>query len=564
MNTLRRLNRTATTRSVPFGIAVRRLVLLALCVALGGVFAPPPARAAVPVVVVDGRGWGHGVGMAQDGAYWMGVDGRTMDEILDHFYPGTGRGSNTGAVRVVVFVSPDGSAVLDFPDGGEVRSPRSGAQRAGFPVRVGPGGSVTITAGAEGYRVQPGGGMQAAAVGHAQPVQLPGQSTTTTSSTSSTSTTTTTLLPGFGSTTTTAPSSTTTTAPGSGGGGGGGGGGGAAAVTSPEPVWAGPVSAGGTIGVPARGLRYRGEVEVSAAGGPLRLVNELDVEQYLWGLGEVGASFPLPAIQAQVVAARTYALRAMAANGEICDTQRCQVYKGVNGEFRAQIDAVNSTLGTTLTYGGRFASAVYSANAAGVSATPMEGFGNPDATHPYLVAREYETRSPDPWQVRIGLADLARRLGYPGTATTARIASTGPSGRPLEVEIDGDRGAMRYRALVADNAMGLRSTMWTMRIEQADVAPDAPEAVSVIQAPPEAVGAVIEEQTQAVIRMSPSADRRMTTTTLVAAGQRSSSDDGDDGGDGRGLGWLLVVPVVLAGVYGLAELRRQGRSGTHT
>src|SRR5947209_8377708 len=30
-----------------------------------------PAHAAVPVLVVTGEGNGHGVGMAQDGAYWM-------------------------------------------------------------------------------------------------------------------------------------------------------------------------------------------------------------------------------------------------------------------------------------------------------------------------------------------------------------------------------------------------------------------------------------------------------------------------------------------------------------
>jgi hypothetical protein len=33
--------------------------------------------------------------------------------------------------------------------------------------------------------------------------------------------------------------------------------------------------------VPARNLRYRGELELSAATGPLRIVNEIDIEQYL-------------------------------------------------------------------------------------------------------------------------------------------------------------------------------------------------------------------------------------------------------------------------------------------
>src|SRR4051794_17899159 len=35
----------------------------------------PAAVAAVPVAVIDGKGWGHGVGMAQDGAFWMAKAG---------------------------------------------------------------------------------------------------------------------------------------------------------------------------------------------------------------------------------------------------------------------------------------------------------------------------------------------------------------------------------------------------------------------------------------------------------------------------------------------------------
>jgi stage II sporulation protein D len=518
---------------------------------------------------VDGRGWGHGVGMAQDGAYWMAVDGASMDEILDHFYPGASRGSNTGAVRVVVLVSPDNRAVLDFPQGGEVRSPRSGAQRPGFPVRINPGGAVTVVWDGGSYRVEPAAGAVAAAsagqVGGrgVEPVQLPGSGGTTTTTAPGSTTSTTSLFGGVvpSTTTTAAPPMTTTTAPPSSGGGGeapppppttGG-----TSVSTPDPVWAGPVSAGGTVGVPARGLRYRGEIEVSAAGGPLRVIDELDIEQYLWGLAEVPASFPPAALQAQIVAARTYALRAMAANGEICDTQRCQVYKGASGEFRQQIDAVSATLGTTLGYGGRFASAVFSANAAGFSATPSEGFGTPDSYHPYLVAAPYETRSPDPWQVRIGLEDLARRLRYPGSATSARVSSKGPSGRPLEVTIDGSSGPFVVPALEVDAAMGLRSTMWSMALTTADAAPDAPEAEALIQAAPEDVGKVIAEETALAERRFSSSNRATTTTLSLAVGPLDRGP-----GDSDWPGALLVLPVLVAGAIGLVVLKGQSSEQT--
>ncbi|WP_306589999.1 SpoIID/LytB domain-containing protein [Geothrix sp. 21YS21S-4] len=36
-----------------------------------------------------GRGWGHGVGMCQTGAYGMALEGATFQQILAHYYPGT-------------------------------------------------------------------------------------------------------------------------------------------------------------------------------------------------------------------------------------------------------------------------------------------------------------------------------------------------------------------------------------------------------------------------------------------------------------------------------------------
>ncbi|MFI5355521.1 MAG: hypothetical protein ACHQX0_07920, partial [Desulfobaccales bacterium] len=35
-----------------------------------------------------GRGWGHGLGMCQTGAYGMALEGATFQEILQHYYPG--------------------------------------------------------------------------------------------------------------------------------------------------------------------------------------------------------------------------------------------------------------------------------------------------------------------------------------------------------------------------------------------------------------------------------------------------------------------------------------------
>ena len=51
--------------------------------------APPPAG---PSFFVSGHGWGHGVGLAQYGAYGYALHGWTYDQIVAHYYPGTDLG----------------------------------------------------------------------------------------------------------------------------------------------------------------------------------------------------------------------------------------------------------------------------------------------------------------------------------------------------------------------------------------------------------------------------------------------------------------------------------------
>ncbi len=42
-----------------------------------------------PVFTFYGRGWGHGVGLCQNGAFGMALAGKSAAEILGHYYPGT-------------------------------------------------------------------------------------------------------------------------------------------------------------------------------------------------------------------------------------------------------------------------------------------------------------------------------------------------------------------------------------------------------------------------------------------------------------------------------------------
>jgi stage II sporulation protein D len=80
--------------------------------------AKPPAaqhahRAQPPIasVFVAGHGWGHGVGLAQYGAYGYALHGWSYDKIVSHYYPGTTLGQS-GLKRVRVLLAPNAKRVV--------------------------------------------------------------------------------------------------------------------------------------------------------------------------------------------------------------------------------------------------------------------------------------------------------------------------------------------------------------------------------------------------------------------------------------------------------------------
>lgn len=79
---------------------------------------------------------------------------------------------------------------------------------------------------------------------------------------------------------------------------------------------------------------YFNNIRLECRSSPSKKINvkgfgEVEVEQYLKGIYEMPASWPLEALKAQVIAARSYAMSYTGwGSKEICTTQACQVYKG--------------------------------------------------------------------------------------------------------------------------------------------------------------------------------------------------------------------------------------------
>jgi stage II sporulation protein D len=428
---------------------------------LGVVFASPASAQAGPVVVIEGKGFGHGVGMAQDGAYAMAASGASAAAILNHFYPGTAIAKRSATIRVGVHESP-GPVVVVLPGGGEVRDAPSGAQSSGFPVTVSPGGSVELAFDGSKYRATPLAGASITRT-PAAPATPAATTPPTPSSTVPPTTATTNLLDPLLQTllpTTVPPTTVPSQGPGSG----------TVVPASQKDALSGrglfALPRGDSlVALPGSGRSYRGMVQAEGAGRGLNMVNSVDVEQYVRGMGEMPASWPAAALQAQAITARTFAVRAAAAGKTLCDHQQCQVYIGAGNEHPATSAAATATRGQVLTYKGALAEAVYSASAGGISATAEEGFGPGSPEIPYLKPVQYSVDDPQLWAMTLPLPEAGARFGYRGEVTDIRVLRVGPSGRPLEIGFDGSNGPMVVDGHRFWAELQLRSTLFTLRTE---------------------------------------------------------------------------------------------------
>ena len=110
---------------------------------------------------------------------------------------------------------------------------------------------------------------------------------------------------------------------------------------------------------------YRGKVQLISTGSSLLAVNHVNLEPYLYSVvgAEMWSTWPIEALKAQAVAARSYALaRKMEARSPFYDlgaTQAWQVYKGLSSETSSTQEAVNQTAGQILVSEGKLVDAWY-------------------------------------------------------------------------------------------------------------------------------------------------------------------------------------------------------------
>lgn len=154
--------------------------------------------------------------------------------------------------------------------------------------------------------------------------------------------------------------------------------------------------------------QYRGVMEIVPQGADFVVVNIVTLEEYLYATvpGEMPASWPMEALKAQAVAARTYTVNRINTNADSLYHVGASVtyasYPGVSWEHSRSTQAVDETRGLILTYNGNPINAVYSSNTGGHTESSLDVWG---FARNYLVPVS-ETLEPTDFQFPLDPADL--------------------------------------------------------------------------------------------------------------------------------------------------------------
>ncbi len=213
-----------------------------------------------------------------------------------------------------------------------------------------------------------------------------------------------------------------------------------------------------TIACGGKNKRLRGDLQARIHKGNLLVINVLDIEEYLYSVvpSENPASWPLEALKAQAVAARTYAYYQLLHRKDwaydLVDYAGDQAYEGMAKEHKNTARAVDETRGMVLTYDGKPILAMFSANSGGYTADSKAVF---DLKKPYLIARS------DPASLHGSMASWTRK--YPRVKVVAALSKRGinatglesiqsvekgPSGRIIKIRLvrkDGSTMVLRNR-----------------------------------------------------------------------------------------------------------------------
>lgn len=290
---------------------------------------------------------------------------------------------------------------------------------------------------------------------------------------------------------------------------------------------------------------YRGALGLE--GG--RVVNRIHIDDYVKGvipresLPAWADSGGAAALQAQAVAARTYALAAIAGGKKIDDTQNSQVYGGVAGEDRRTNAAADATAGQILLQNGQPAFTEFSASTGGFTA----GGRFP------AVPDEGDTVSPNHnWTATVSAGSIGSAFGVGTLRSFEVIEANGlgaEHGRALKVRAVGSGGTAEVSGEEARTKLQLKSSWFSVQGQ-----PNPPRIVKPPTGPAgPGFGLDFGSLNQLAESLVPGSSKLLDLATSALNGRFS-----DLGGITGPLGAAIGVPTLTPDAAGVTQLFEKG------
>lgn len=253
-----------------------------------------------------------------------------------------------------------------------------------------------------------------------------------------------------------------------------------------------------------QGYKYHGGFRYERiGGGDLTVVSVVDMETYIKGVipFEMSNDWPLEALKAQAICARSYAYNNISQNKhsahhfDVCSSTDCQVYRGAGSNVSSYQStdrtdrAVEETAGEYALYDGTVIEAFYSSSHGGASEDVYNVWGSSREKYPYLCGVEdpYEQdvaslNSYSSWTVRYTaseLTSLLQKWGGVNASVESLTLTYSDLGNVIQVKVNytnGESSTIRQRSTDLRNLFGLPSIRFT--INGAEAEPGSPSGGS--------------------------------------------------------------------------------------
>lgn len=143
---------------------------------------------------------------------------------------------------------------------------------------------------------------------------------------------------------------------------------------------------------------YTGDLQISVKDNKFYPVLNIPIEEYLQGVVpyEMADDFPLEALKAQAISARTYTLAHLKPDKDydLVDNTNDQVFRGIKADKENAIKAVKETAGIVCMYKDKLAVCLYTASNGGITESAYNAWGREQI--PYLIIQEdqYDRENP--------------------------------------------------------------------------------------------------------------------------------------------------------------------------